>query len=384
MSAPLVPLLIGVLCFLTALWGVYLTNLRALRAAESHAPPSGHPSVSILVPARDEAENLPACLASLLAQDYPNFEILALDDQSRDSTWAVLSDWDSQHPGLHALAGLPLPAGWLGKNWACYQLAQTARGEYLLFTDADTRHHPQTLRETVGALMDERGDLLTGLPHHEAVTWIEKLLVPMISWSLLHFLPVHLAHQVQMPALSAGIGQFMLFRASTYRRIGGHAAVRGHAAEDMALTRRVKAAGGRWRMADLRRRVRCRMYRTGREILEGFSKNLFAAFDYRRLPFLFIWSWLGVFYLLPPALTMAGWLGVSISHLAMDLASVAWLGTALLWWNFYALIGQPRWLALLYPVTMMAMIAIAIRSYLMTRAGRATWKGRLLPKREMY
>ena len=159
---------------------IVLSNLHRLRRLGEDPPPGRWPRVSVLVPARNEEINIEACTRSLLAQQYADFQVLVLDDNSSDRTWPIVSQLAAEDRRLQVYRGEALPAGWLGKHWACHQLAQTANGELLLFTDADTRHHPLTLRQSVSALAAEDVDLLTALPREIVVSWAERLLVPLI------------------------------------------------------------------------------------------------------------------------------------------------------------------------------------------------------------
>jgi chlorobactene glucosyltransferase len=380
--------LAGVLVFLAALLLVALSNLAALRrlnaGAGLHQPP---PRVSILLPVRDEQENIGPCVRTLLAQDYPDFEILVLDDHSTDQTREILEDLAAWHDRLHVITGQPLPAGWLGKLWANHQLAQIAQGDLLLFIDADTRHAPGALRAAAAAQQAQSADLLAVLPRQLIPTWGERLLVPVLYWSLLCFLPLALAHRVQSPTLSYAIGQYLLLRKSAYWQVGGFAAVRSNPADDLALARKVKAAGLRWRLVDGTNLVETRMYTGFTTAFNGLSKNLIAAFGYRALPYAFAWTWNAVAFLGPlfvlawaflasqnfilvpftapeqPAIWLAGF--------SAAIALVIWLLVA---WRF----RFPIVLVIAYPLIILAACLTAAASLLLTLSGKASWKGRTL------
>jgi chlorobactene glucosyltransferase len=274
--------------------------------------------------------------------------------------------------------GGPLPQGWVGKHWACHQLAQAAVGELLLFTDADTRHHPLALRDAVAALVAEGSDLLSAIPQEVAVSWVERLVVPIIPWSILSFLPLGLAHRLRVPVLTAAVGQFMMFRREAYEQVGGHSAFRDHTADDLALVRLMVAKGLVWRLVDGSRRVRCRMYQDARQVLEGFSKNLFAGFDYRIIPFVFVWLWVGLVFCEPPAILLLRAMVPRWSGPSPWLAAAAIAVSLLLWGITHWRFGFPLYLAFLYPLTVLLTVAIAMRSMVVTLSGRATWKGRRL------
>ena len=178
-------LIYDLIAFQAVLWLIALSNTWVLRRARRHAPPAHLPRVSVLVPARNEEANIERCVASLLAQDYPDFEVLVLDDESTDGTGCILARLAAADPRLRVLSGRPLEAGWRGKNWACAQLAAQANGELLFFTDADTHHQPQTLRAFATALIGEGADLLGGFPRQEVETLGEQFIVPFFL-SLIH------------------------------------------------------------------------------------------------------------------------------------------------------------------------------------------------------
>lgn len=337
------------------------------------------PLVSVLVPARNEELNVEDCVTSLLAQEYPDFEVLVLDDHSTDNTPIILSRLQRSDRRLQVFKGQPLPEGWLGKHWACHQLSLAARGELLLFTDADTRHHPLMLRDAVAVQQQEASDLMTGLPREEAVSWGERLVVPIIGWSVLALLPVGLAHRLKNALFCMGIGQFMLFRRAAFWAVGGFAGVRSDPVDDMALARRVKSMGLRWRLVDLTSRVSCRMYRGFREAADGLGKSVFPALGGRLwvlglLCLLLAWlylaplgAWSGWVFGLLPGEGPPFWAGV-----AVVLAFASW---ALTMWRF----GQPVRRALLYPMIVACVLGISVRSALQFRRGEASWKGRTLP-----
>jgi len=380
-----------------------LSNLRRLRRLDRYPPSPATPRVSVLVPARNEEANIGACVTSLLAQDYPDLEVVVLNDHSTDRTGEILAgltgaaaraaptrmggavaggDADStKDERVRVLEGRDLPEGWLGKHWACHQLAEAASGELLLFTDADTRHGPASVRHGVAALHAEGADLLTALPFEETVTLAEQLIVPVIPWSILTFLPLEVAYRTRSPAFSATIGQYMLFRANAYRAIGGHAAIATDPVDDISLGRRIKGGGFRWRLADATGDVRCRMYQNAEQVFEGFSKNLFSAFGNRALPFVGVWLWLEIVFLLPVAVLLARLLGAPVPNLDAGIALAGVAAGLASWGVSHLRFGFPARLIPLYPLTMLLALTIALRSVALVRRGRTTWKGRTLVQR---
>jgi chlorobactene glucosyltransferase len=334
--------------------------------------------VSVLLPVRDEAAHAGACISSLLAQDYDDLELLVLDDGSTDETAAILARL--AHPRLRVLSGQPLPSGWVGKSWACQQLADAATGELLLFTDADTIHAPATVRRAVAALAATRADLLTAVTRNEVLTLGEQVTVPFLVWSIGTLLPLGLAYLLcRTSGFSAANGKFMLFQRSAYERIGGHAAVRDDATEDLALCRLVKRHNLRWRLMDASAEVSARMYSGFSEAVEGFSKNFFALFGYRLLPALFVWCWMLLITWHPLASVAAGiGLGRYDGRFAAAVATV--LLTGLLWLLVALKYRMPKRLALLYPLTIIVCAYVGLRSIVLTASGQTTWKGRVLTR----
>jgi chlorobactene glucosyltransferase len=358
---------------------IILSNIWITRRIRHHAPPAAFPMVSVLIPARNEERSIARCVRSILEQDYPSFEVLVLDDQSSDGTRAILERMAISHSVLRILPGESPSGNQVGKNWACSQLARQAQGELLLFTDADTLHRSDTLRTIVTTLMGEQADLVTGFPRQEVHTWGERLLVPFFSWAFLCFIPLALAYKLRLPFLSMAVGQMMLFRREAYLAIGGHDFVSSSMVDDISLVRRIKASGLCWRVSYIADLVSCRMYHSSREAMEGFTKNLFAAFDYRLLPFLFAFLWLLVMFWKPLIVLAEMISGLAYQTHLFDLI-VCLLLSLLLWLIPYIEMGIPFALAFLYPFTILANVVVAFRSLAHSFGGRLIWKGRSIDR----
>jgi len=330
------------------------------------APPG---LVSALVPARDEAANIGACVAALLASRGVELEVLVLDDASTDATARTALEAGGGDARLRVLTGAPLPGGWLGKPHACAQLAAAARGEVLVFVDADVVVEPDGLAATVALLRDARLDLCSPYPRQLADGLGPRLVQPLLQWSWLTFLPLRLAEAVPSPTLTAANGQLLAVDATAYRRIGGHGAVRGEVVEDVALARVAKAAGCRVALADGTRIATCRMYDSWPQLRDGYSKSLWSAFGSGAPAAAALLAWL---YLLPPVALLAGGRRLRRAALAGTAAGVAGRAVAA------ARTGGRVCDAGAHPVSVAVLLGLLGRSVRARRRGTLAWKGRPL------
>jgi glycosyltransferase involved in cell wall biosynthesis len=338
-------------------------NTRLLRRPRADPPPPTA-RVSVLLPARDEAHRIGPCLDALRTQTTP-VQILVLDDGSTDGT----ADVATRH-GATVHRGTAPPPGWLGKPHACAQLAALAdpASTVLVFVDADTVLAPHAVAAAV-ELLDRTGlDLVSPYPRQLARTPAERLVQPLLQWSILTFVPLRLAERSARPALAAANGQFLVVRRDAYQRAGGHTAVRNDVLDDLALLRAVLRSGGRGAVVDGTDLARCRMYRGGRELADGYGKSLWRAFG-SPAGAAGVLGLLGLAYVLPPVAALAG----SRVGLAGYAAAVAGrVVTA-------RRTGGRAWPdAAAHPLSVAALAALTARSLLAHRRGTLTWKGRVL------
>jgi chlorobactene glucosyltransferase len=354
-----------------------LNNLRLLRRPASQQPLPATPLVSVLVPARNEARNIARCVESLASQDYPRLEILVLDDQSEDDTAAIVEQLARRYPAARLLRGRPLPIGWHGKAYACYQLAQAARGEWLLFVDADTVFAPECVSTTLGVALNRQADLLSMLPRILTGSLGEALLLPIVPLTFGAWLPLGLVSSKRFPWLAGALGPFLLFRRACYDRFGGHEAVRADIVEDMKLGRLVKQHGGQIAWIDGTALMQIRFYHSFGETWRGITKSAFATLNYS-LPALLVGiPCCAAIFLAPYAFLAAGLLTrqLSLALVWLPLAQIAlaWVSRLLLAQRFH----MSRSMALLHPVTMLAIIAMTLQSVYHSLFGSGvTWKGR--------
>ncbi|MGH7737697.1 MAG: glycosyltransferase [Candidatus Tyrphobacter sp.] len=241
---------------------------------EARTPCRPLPLLSIIVPARNEARQIEQCVRSLLAQEYPSFEVIVVDDESTDETAQIVARIASTDSRLRLLAGKPLPEGWIGKPWALVQGEHAARGSWMLCTDADTVHHPLAASSAVQEALERGVDALSLLTTQEMKSAAERVFLPAILWTIV--LAIGPLASVSNPRKRVAIfnGQFLLLSRVLCEATGGHAVVAGEIAEDLEFARFLKR-DGRFRIALLGANdlVRTRMYRSFSEIWGGFVKN---------------------------------------------------------------------------------------------------------------
>lgn len=247
---------------------LFLRNLRVF-GAPREADVSA--MVSILIPARDEEMNIAAAVETALANT--NAEVLVLDDDSSDRTHEIVSGIATREPRLRLLRGAALPAGWVGKNHACAQLAAAATHPLLLFVDADVRLAPDAAARLASGLQQTGATLISGVPRQELGTFSEKLLVPLIHFLLLGFLPLERMRRSIHPAYGSACGQLILVEREAYDQSGGHAAIRGRVHDGLALPKQFRASGFHTDLVDVTDLATCRMYRRDIDVWRGLAKN---------------------------------------------------------------------------------------------------------------
>lgn len=339
-------------------------NTRLLRRPPLPAP-TASTKVSVLLPVRNEEHHVIACLASILGQRWvPDLEVIVLDDGSEDRTAELLARVDD--PRVRICKGAPLPEGWLGKPWACQQLADAATGETFVFLDADVRLASSGLAATVAMLADL--DLVSPYPRQQAGSFAERLVQPLLQWTWLTFLPLRLAETSPRPSLAAANGQLIAVKRAAYQAAGGHEAVRGEVIEDVALLRAVKRSGGRGTVVDGTALATCRMYDTGHALADGYTKSLWSAFG-SPAGAAAVMGTLTVLYVVPPVAALRG----SRTGLLGYAAGVAGRVVSA------RRTGGRVWPdAFLHPVSVLALAGLTARSVRAQRAGTLTWKGRTL------
>lgn len=323
--------------------------------------------VSILLPLRDEAHRVLPCLRSIAAQTHlVDAQLLVLDDGSTDGTAELVM---RELPGVRVITGLALPSGWLGKPFACQQLAEAAIGSVLVFIDADVTLAPDGIARTVALLRDHDLGFVSPYPRQRTHSPSERLMQPLLQWSWLTFLPLRRAERSTRPSLVAANGQLLAVDTTLYRSAGGHLAVRDAVVEDLALARRLREVGTAGGFADGTCLASCRMYNGWHEIHTGYGKSLWSAFGSPARA-------LGV-----AGLLLALYVAPLLELPARGAFAAYGLGVAGRWCAA-GRTGGRRIDALAHPLSVALFAWLVVSSVLDHRRGRLTWKGRGLDTRE--
>lgn len=347
---------------------IAISNLLLARKLQNNIRDSKKSSlISILIPVRNEEKNLRNLLPTLSTQTYQNLEIIVCDDGSNDKSREVVTELQKSMNNLKLIDGIPLPKGWLGKNWACFQLSQKARGEILIFLDADVTLDKNAVEFAHNQFYSSSNiGLLSIFPTQITKTFGEKMVVPLMNWFLLTFLALDLVTKSKSSKFVAANGQFLMFDRETYFNIGAHQIVRNKVVEDMELAFLVKKSGKKALPLLGSNFVFCRMYESFSDSIKGFTKNFYLGTKLSAAGF-FVLINLILFLFLSP-------------FLLIFLNSKFVLVIFLICMNriFVAILSKRNAVleVLLHPIQMCLFWFIAFRSFFATQQKNVEWKGR--------
>jgi chlorobactene glucosyltransferase len=379
-------LALGPLAWIT--YGVLMyAGRRKMLLLKRPVPPSEKPlpTVTILIPAKDEGERIRACIESALDQDYPHFNVIAVDDRSTDNTGAVMDDIAAKHPRLKAFHNtVAPPPGWTGKNNALHQGQKHADGEWLLFVDSDVVLERDVLSASVEVLLRKGFDLISLLPRLESHSTWEGLLVPLCGSAASSMYLVPLTNNHLMTNTAFANGQFLMIRREAYDAIGGHETVRDRYCEDVEIARLLKSRGWKPRVAWGKQWCSVRMYNSLENIFKGWGRIFYAGRAGSPWPILaaaaavllscytaYAGVAFGAYRALHPSHALGGnagsaWLAAGLAHLGL----LTWfLGTMYRW------SGNPRRNALLFPVAGAMLLAIFLKALKMCVTKKVEWRG---------
>jgi chlorobactene glucosyltransferase len=334
------------------------------------------PMVSVLIPARNEEKNIERCLDSLQGQVYKNFEILVLNDNSSDRTLDILKRIAADDARIKVINGKPLPDDWYGKPFALHQLAQEAKGEIFIFTDADTIHSPTSIAWAITNLQGLKADMLSGYIGQIIKTFGEVITVPLMFFLTGFAIPLFLNRFVHVSWFTAAIGQFIVIKREVFEAIGGCEIFKKKTSEDIYMARYVKKKGYNTRFLNITEHVRCRMYKGYYDAVEGIGKNIF---DFLGKSTLVVFCAMVAvfFFLFFPFPLFIGCI-INGSPWTLHIFAVVILYT--LTWLFMFLGQKLNWLyGFLWPLFFLNIICMAAWSWFRTISGRGfLWKDRVV------
>lgn len=362
------------------LWGLFALSIvmahqRMNRLRRPVRAMTSHPRVHVLIPAKDEGEAVRKCLDSVLALDYPNFSVIAVDDRSTDSTPAIFDEYAARSNGkltaLH-IAHDGLPEGWLGKSHALATAVTHADGEWILFVDSDVQVAPDALTAVLALALGRKYDAVSIMTRLECHSFWERLLLPLCAASVGAMTLMSMTNNDNRKSMAFANGQFFLIKRSAYEAVGGHSAVRDNIVEDVAIMRNLKAKGFRTRLYFGRDFASTRMGTSLKQMFNGWARIFSGVSNRRRtriaLAKFFVLSGLAAYV----ALIFGGirgdarWLAAGASHLAIITGVLV---------EIYRMSGNPRRYALLFPVGGVMMLAIYNAASRACRTGKIAWRG---------
>lgn len=353
---------------------------------EATSPPSQAPLISVCIPARNEERNIRACVEAMLTQDYPNFEIIVLDDRSTDETPSILADIASRNSRLHPIRGSDLPEGWAGKPHALYQAATAARGEWLCFVDADTFAMPEALSSCYAKATETNADMFTIMTFQIMGTFWEKAVMPLVMTALsVGFSPRKVNDPKRKDAIANG--QFIMIKRSVYDAIGGYENIKDQIVEDKAIAEQVKWNGYRLIVANGFSVARTRMYTSLPEMWEGWTKNIYLGLRDRPALLVFgsvitviaalilpAWPLLGFFWYLREG----GWLAATVIIKSL----ILWIFLIYMRARVARALQISPWYAVITPLGAAVFAAMMLTSTWQVLSGKGiTWKGRIYTPR---
>ena len=337
---------------------------------------SKKPLISVLIPARDEEENIYRCINSLLKQSYSNIEVVVLDDDSEDNTFALakeISDLDSR---VSVYKGNKVPSGWLGKNWACHQLSEKANGEFLLFLDSDTKLSPNVLSDSMNMHINEDLDLLTLFPKRKASTFIDKIISVTIGWMIFSWIPIFLANTSKFPFFSAAFGQFLLFKRDSYNLIGGHKTIKVEILDDFELGRNISRNKLKLKMINGVKDIETFSYNSEKEALRGFSRTIFPFFYQSLIGFLILWFLFISMTFIPFLMIFVEFFNITLDENKNSLILLIWTLLSCSWVLAALRSKQSIFLAILFPFAMLVTSIIGFYSVVSFLIDNIHWKNR--------
>lgn len=354
--------------WLNSLFNLLFSNFSKLKFRKTKNQINFQDKISILIPVRNEEAKISNLLESLINQTYKNIDIHILDDNSEDNTYEIIQQYHEKYENIKVYKGKELPDGWLGKNWACKQLSQKANSDIVLFLDADLILNSRAIELLMIKYKSSNVGLISVFPTQITISIGEKLIVPLMNYILLAMLPLTLVYKSTLKSFIAANGQLMLWRKSTYEKIGGHYAVKDKVVEDIELAKLVKKNNDKVLTLLGGNFVFCRMYEGFRESLSGFSKNFHKGFNLPPFIFLSLFSLISLINIFP---FLQFIYSQDFFFLVMILLIIFTRINISLLSNQNIIVNL-----LLHPFQFILLIVLAFLSVIKTKFGLNVWKGR--------
>ncbi|MFA9557968.1 glycosyltransferase family 2 protein [Evansella sp. AB-rgal1] len=329
---------------------------------------SSSPLISVLIPMRNEERNVERIINVVKSLTYHNFEVIILDDHSKDNTKSLVQQAIRNDKRFKLIEGKPLPNDWVGKVFACHQLSLEAKGDFLLFLDADVSLHPNSLEHCISSFDTDTG-LITGFPKCPTNNILSRLLVPMQHFIVHFHLPIIIANKTKISAFTAAHGAFMMFQREAYEAVDGHRSVKDSLVEDIHIARQVKKANYYVKLMNISQYISCYMYESSKEVWGGFSKNIFPGLGRNPLLALFLSLFYAVVFVYPFIISLF----YSFTYLSFVLIGLVLAQK----WTVDVTTKQTSWNFLLFPFSVIVTLLVLFYSMFLQVSKRGfSWKGR--------
>jgi chlorobactene glucosyltransferase len=380
-------LLYASLVFIVGLWATLLSfsNRRVMEKLKIIAPLTEKPLVSIAIPARNEEHFIEACVSSLIDQTYENIEILILDDNSTDNTAREVQKMLEKDQRVRIIKGKPLKQGWRGKLYAMQQLYEESRGEYILFTDADTVHNPNSVEYGLGIIINERASMVSGYPKQNGKgIWVQTLVSAMLFNTVL-YMPLRLQEKVQLSPFAMAIGQYLLLKRTVLQDIDGFTSIPDVICDDVMLARACTRSGHKYIFADMKDALSCKMFSTFKGGFEGLERSITGVIAIKAyiVPLMLLVAAVLLVCAAAPLATVVMLIQLLINPALSPLPFLLMVGGSLLLFGSWTATGLyhgfPLRVAMQGPITFVFVVAMYLHGYYRKVSGKGfMWKGRYI------
>ncbi len=380
-------ILYGSLVLVVGLWATLLSfsNRRVMEKLKKPHPLAKKPLVSIAIPARDEEHFIQRCVKSLIGQSYENIEILILDDNSTDNTAALVEKLQESDPRVKIIKGKPLKDGWRGKLYAMQQLFEESRGEYILFTDADTLHNPNSVEYGLGILINEGASMVSGYPRQEGEGLWAQTVVSTMLFNTVLYMPLRLQQKLQWTPFAMAIGQYLLLKRTVLEEMGGFTRISNVICDDVMLARACTRAGHKYVFADMKDALSCQMFPTFKTGFEGIERSITGVINIKAfmVPLVLLAAGVLLACAIAPLATLAFGIALLVNPALSPLPFLLLATGSLLLFGSWTATGLyhgfPLKVALQGPIAFVLVVVMYLHGYYRKVSGKGfMWKGRFI------